>query len=182
MLIGRPPAAAKGPAPFIPAPVEGSATDRADHAGPSRRSAHRQKRLVAEVRVRDGEARNADAVYAPQRKPAHRRSVRSPSTGAGIKGLAPWPPAGGLPISRTIDARGACAEEVETLTSGPMAYDVKANSSIIAERARPRAGAVFLQGDRLHRRGSAEAHHRHCQHVDRDDAVQLQPAPAGRAA
>ena len=48
-------------------------------------------------------------------------------------------------------------------------------------RPRPRARARLLQGDRLHRRGSREAARRRRDDLDRDDALQLQPARAGPA-
>ena len=45
-------------------------------------------------------------------------------------------------------------------------------------RARPRRRALVPVLDRAHRRGPAQADHRRREHVDRDDAVQLPPAPA----
>ena len=48
-------------------------------------------------------------------------------------------------------------------------------------RPRPRPGAVDAQGDRLHRRGPFAPHRRRRQHLDGDDALQLPPAPPGRA-
>ena len=50
-----------------------------------------------------------------------------------------------------------------------------------ARRPRSRRRARDAQGHRLHRRGPLEADRRRRHHLDRDDAVQLQPARAGRA-
>ena len=49
-----------------------------------------------------------------------------------------------------------------------------------ARRPRSRGRARDAQGHRLHRRGSLEADRRRRHDLDRDDAVQLQPARAGR--
>ena len=48
-----------------------------------------------------------------------------------------------------------------------------------ARRPRSRGRARHAQGHRLHRRGSLEADRRRRHDLDRDDAVQLQPARAG---
>src|SRR5262245_26758016 len=48
-------------------------------------------------------------------------------------------------------------------------------------RARSGAGALVSEGDRPHRRRHRTADHRHREHVDRDDAVQLHAADARRA-
>ncbi len=46
-------------------------------------------------------------------------------------------------------------------------------------RPRPRRRASHAQGHGLHRRGPGQAHHRRGHDLDRDDALQPQPAPAG---
>jgi hypothetical protein len=56
----------------------------------------------------------------------------------------------------------------------------EAQESHPARRARPRGGSLVSEGDGVHRRGSCQADHRRRQHLDRDDALQPQPAPSGR--
>ena len=63
-----------------------------------------------------------------------------------------------------------------------MAYDVKANSTILLS-GRDRAPArSFYKAIGFTDEDLAEADHRHRQHLDRDDAVQLQPARSWRCA
>ena len=61
-----------------------------------------------------------------------------------------------------------------------MAFDPKHNSRTITDGPTRAAARSYYYSHRLHDGGPREADHRHRQHLDRHDAVQLQPAPARR--